>query len=449
VTSPPARATPSAQDGTRRATVAPLFLAGFTTAFGAHSVAAVAGASAGDRAAGLLDLAALLAVYDLAEVLLKPFFGSLADRLGPKPVIVGGLVAFAAVSLIGVLASSAVVLVVVRFGQGAAASAFSPASSAAVARLTDRRRMTGAFGRYGSWKGLGYALGPIVGAAVVALAGWAALSMVLAGLAVVAAVWVVVRVPPLPPVPRQRAGFADLVRQSTSGSFLRPTLLLAATAGTVAAAVGFLPALGSGLGLTGVATTAAATVLAVASSLSQPFVGRLVDDGRLRGDVGIGLGAILIVGGLLTVALLPAVATLYVAAASTGLGVGLITPTAFARLAASAPHDRIGRTMGAAEVGRELGDAGAPALVGLVAVGGGLPAGLGVLALVVGLLGSVAVISDRLGRVGSHRPAAAAPARVPVPEGSPPSIGASVNAGTPRAAGRGRPDGGGEGSTDG
>jgi MFS family permease len=393
----PAGSGHSTQASKGRGHVAPLFLAGFTTAFGAHSVAAVAGASAADNAGGLLGLAALLAVYDLAEVLLKPAFGALADRVGPKPVIVGGLAAFAAVSLIGVFASSAVGLIIVRFGQGAAASAFSPASSAAVARLTERSRMTGAFGRYGSWKGLGYALGPIVGAAVVSVAGWPALGVVLAAVAMLAASWVVLQVPALPPIPRRRSGLADLLRQSTSGAFLRPTLLLAATAGTVAAAVGFLPALGTGLGLTGVATTAAATVLAIASSLSQPFVGRLVDSGRVRGDIGIGLGAVLIVGGLLTVAALPAVATLYLAAVATGLGVGLITPTAFATLAASAPEDRIGRTMGAAEVGRELGDAGAPALVGVVAVAVavGLPAGLGVLAVVVGLIGSTVVLSDR------------------------------------------------------
>jgi hypothetical protein len=45
-------------------------------------------------------------------------------------------------------------------------------------------------------------------------------------------------------------------------------------------------------------------------------------------------------------------------------GVDVVTPTGFTRLAASAPADRLGRTMGAGVVGCELGDAGGPILVG-------------------------------------------------------------------------------------
>lgn len=383
----------------RRTPTAPLFLAGFTTAFGAHSVAAAAGTAA-SNGVGLFGLAALLAVYDLAEVLLKPVFGSLADRIGPKPVIVGGLLAFAVASLGGVFAGAGVGLIVVRFGQGASASAFSPASSAAVARFADRRSLTRAFGRYGSWKGLGYAFGPILGAVLVSVTGWAGLALVLAGLALLSAVWVAIAVPSLPPLPRRRSGPADLVRRCTSRPFLVPTSVLAAAAGTVAAAVGFLPAVATHAGLSAAASATVASVLAVASSLTQPTVGRLIDSGRLRRDVGIGLGSALIAAGLLVAALAPSAATLYLAGAATGLGVALITPTAFGMLAASVPPERVGGTMGAAEVVRELGDAGAPALVGVVAVVAGLPAGLVVLAAVVGAMGGVAATSAGAQRRG-------------------------------------------------
>ena len=49
-----------------------------------------------------------------------------------------------------------------------------------------------------------------------------------------------------------------------------------------------------------------------------------------------------------------------------GVGVGL-PPIGFAYLAATASEERLGQTMGAAEVGRELGDAGGPLLVGALA----------------------------------------------------------------------------------
>jgi DHA1 family tetracycline resistance protein-like MFS transporter len=45
----------------------------------------------------------------------------------------------------------------------------------------------------------------------------------------------------------------------------------------------------------------------------------------------------------------------------------LVTPIGFAHLAATTPAERLGQTMGSAEIGRELGDAGGPLLVGALA----------------------------------------------------------------------------------
>ena len=118
-----------------RTPAAPLYAAGFVTAFGAHSIAAGMGAQSGNIGLTLLNLGILLAVYDISEVFLKPVFGALSDRIGAKPVIVGGLIGFAALSLIGLWAADPLLLGLARLGQGAAASAFSPASSAIVARL--------------------------------------------------------------------------------------------------------------------------------------------------------------------------------------------------------------------------------------------------------------------------------------------------------------------------
>nr|BFF26431.1 hypothetical protein GCM10025732_43960 [Glycomyces mayteni] len=107
-------------------TMGPLYLAGFTTAFGAHGVASVLGAESDDIGLTLLGLGAVLALYDVAEVVLKPVFGVLSDRVGAKPVIVGGLAAFVLASLTALIDPTPLVFAIARLGQGAAAAAFSP-----------------------------------------------------------------------------------------------------------------------------------------------------------------------------------------------------------------------------------------------------------------------------------------------------------------------------------
>ncbi|MBD1544251.1 MFS transporter [Arthrobacter sp. IA7] len=370
-----------------RTPAAPLYAAGFVTAFGAHSIAAGMGAQSGNIGLTLLNLGILLAVYDISEVFLKPVFGALSDRIGAKPVIVGGLIGFAALSLIGLWAADPLLLGLARLGQGAAASAFSPASSAMVARLSAGKNAGTVFGRYGSWKSLGYVIGPLLGAGLIAAGGFALLFVALSALAAATAVWVLLSVPHLPPLPRKRYTVLDLARQVAERGFLVPTLVLAASMAAMGAAIGFLPALAVQHGLDPVAGTAAVSVLAVASLLVQPRIGSMRDLHRIGAAGGMRTGLLLTAAGVALVAAAPGPATIFIAAAVIGAGVGAATPLGFAHLADSTPKDRMGRTMGSAELGRELGDAGGPLLVGAVATAASLPLGLGLLALLVAAAG--------------------------------------------------------------
>jgi MFS family permease len=378
-----------------RPRLAPLYLAGFTTAFGAHGIAAALGAETDDIGWTLLAFGFTLALYDLAEVLLKPLFGALSDRVGVRPVIVGGLLAFAAFSVLGALAPGMVGLVIARFGQGAAASAFSPASSAAVARLTDESSRGRYFGRYGSWKSLGYALGPLIGAVLVVWGGMPALFWALAVLGVAAAGWVLVAVPAVPVLPRKRVTLVDLGRELVAPGFLVPTLVLAATTGALAVAVGFLPLLGRQTGLDTIGSMAIVTVLAIVSSIIQPLVGSAHDRGRISVRLGTVGGLLLIAVGIAVTALWPVPVVLVVTAALVGAGVGLATPLAFSHLAASTPPERMGRTMGSAELGRELGDAGGPLVAGAVATATVPGVGIGVVAALTAGAGMLALLGLR------------------------------------------------------
>src|SRR5262249_45494277 len=145
--------------------VVPVYSAGFVTAFGAHAVAANLGRYALGHHGSLWELGVLLGIYDGAEVALKPVFGALADRTGAKPVMVGGLVLFAAASAAFVIGGDPHLLAAARLAQGTGAAAFSPAAAATVAALGGQKRSGRLFGGYGSAKGIGYLLRPIAGGA--------------------------------------------------------------------------------------------------------------------------------------------------------------------------------------------------------------------------------------------------------------------------------------------
>ncbi|WP_369265658.1 MFS transporter [Streptomyces sp. R35] len=358
----------------------PLYAAGFTTAFGAHGIAANLGGRSEDRVTSLLVLGGLLALYDGAEVLLKPVFGTLADRIGARPVLLGGLVAFAAASALYVMVDRPGLLWAARLGQGAAASAFSPAASALVARLNPAAGHGRAYGSYGFYKSIGYTLGPLLGGVLVWAGGLRLLFGVLTVLGAVVAVWALLSVPRVPPLPRARQTVLDLARRLADPAFLTPTAALAGATAALSVGVGFLPVSGAAAGLGTVATGAAVSVLAACAAVVQPRAGRALDAGRLTARAGIGAGLMTAAAGLVC-AMLPGLAGVLLAAALIGVGTGLITPLGFAALAGGTPPERLGQTMGAAELGRELGDAGGPLLVAVVATVGTLAYGFGVLAV--------------------------------------------------------------------
>ena len=115
---------------------------------------------------------------------------------------------------------------------------------------------------------------------------------------------------------------------------------------------------------------------------SQP--GRALDQGRLSTTLGLGVGLALTALGLVA-ATIPRLAGILLAALVIGVGTGLITPLAFATLAEHTAPERLGQTMGAAEFGRELGDAGGPLLVGAVATTATLTAGYTTLAVMIAI----------------------------------------------------------------
>src|SRR5262249_55721797 len=245
-----------------------------------HAVAANLGRYALGHHGSLWELGLLLGIYDSAELVLKPVFGALTDRAGAKPVMIGGLVLFAAASAAFVIGGDPHLLAAARLAQGPGAAAFSPAAAATVAALGGQKRSGRLFGGYGGAKGIGYLLGPIAGGALVVAGGYPALFATLAVIAIVTTAAVAALVPGARPVPRTSAKAPGLGRRLTSAAFLQP-LLLAAAPAAVWSGVGFLPVLAGQHHLGPVAAGALVSLLAAAAAVLQPVAGGRIDDGRL------------------------------------------------------------------------------------------------------------------------------------------------------------------------
>jgi MFS family permease len=207
----------------------------------------------------------------------------------------GGLAVFAAASAAFVAGGDPHLLGAARFVQGAAAAAFSPAASAAVAAFGGKKRTGRLFGGYGGAKGAGYLLGPVAGGALVAAGGYPLLFGVLAAVALIAAAAVAALVPRVAVGARQRSGVADLARHLSGADFLRPVLLLAAATAALSAGVGFLPVLGARDQLGPLATGALVSLLAAVAAVLQPWAGRRLDAGRL-GPLGTTERSLAVVG---------------------------------------------------------------------------------------------------------------------------------------------------------
>ena len=374
-----------------RREVVPVYAAGFVTAFGAHAVAANLGRYTLAHHGSLWELGLVLGIYDGAEVVLKPVFGALADRTGAKPVMAGGLVLFAAASAAFVIGGDPHLLAAARLAQGTGAAAFSPAAAATVAALGGQKRSGRLFGGYGGAKGIGYLLGPIAGGALVAVGGYPALFGTMAVIAILTAAAIAALVPRARPVPRTSAEAPGLGLRLTSAAFLQPVLLLAAATAALSAGVGFLPVLAGQHHLGPLAAGALVSLLAAAAAVLQPLAGRRIDDGRLPPAAAAAALAACAGGFLLALAGLPG---LIAGAILIGAGVATATPAGFARLAAATPPGQLGRTMGTAEAGRELGDAGGPVLVGAFGLVS-LTAGLGALAAALLLCAALAAPRNR------------------------------------------------------
>lgn len=301
----------------------------------------------------------LVTVYLVAMLIGQPLAGRLTDRLGARRTVTGALVGFAACSVVAAAAPSFTVLVLARAGQAAFASALVPAVQALLRAVTPPQQRGRSFGIFGSVMGVGAAAGPVVGGALVQLAGWPAIF--LANLPVVAVAVVASRTaageaprregPVAPPAP---AG--DLPAGLLNGVFVTSFAVQAlSTLGQYALLLltpMILDARGWSAGGTGLVLSA----LTVGMIVTGPPGGRLGDrrGRRLPAAAGLALAA-----GAVTVAaaagpgIRPAVLVLVLAVF--GVGLGFATASFTTAGIESVPEHRTGSAGGVLATSRYVG----------------------------------------------------------------------------------------------
>jgi DHA1 family multidrug resistance protein-like MFS transporter len=108
-------------------------------------------------------LGLLASVYAAMQLVCAPFWGTLSDRIGRKPVLLIGVLGYAIAMFIFGLSTRFWMLFVARTFSGVLSSATMPTAMAYLSDNLPEKQRGGAMGQLGAAVGLGVVLGPLLG----------------------------------------------------------------------------------------------------------------------------------------------------------------------------------------------------------------------------------------------------------------------------------------------
>jgi EmrB/QacA subfamily drug resistance transporter len=98
--------------------------------------------------------------------------GSLADIFGRKRIYIIGLIVFGATSVLCGLATSPLMLIIMRILQGASGALMVPGALAIINTNFDAANRSVAIGRWAAWSGISTIIGPLVGGYLIDASSW-------------------------------------------------------------------------------------------------------------------------------------------------------------------------------------------------------------------------------------------------------------------------------------
>jgi len=150
-----------------------------------------------DLGVGADSMSAVVTVSSLAFAAPLVLVGRIADRVGARPLLLGGIVGFAVASTICAVTQTFPLLIAGRALQGVASACCFATSLAVVDAVFDDDRLPIAIGVWGAIGGIGGAAGPLVASVVGELWSWRVFFAVNVGLLGIAFVMLAVLVPRL------------------------------------------------------------------------------------------------------------------------------------------------------------------------------------------------------------------------------------------------------------
>jgi MFS family permease len=318
----------------------------------------------------------LLTVFALASAVGHPVAGYLADRLGPRRVLVAGLVITGLSALVAALATAFAPLVGLRIVQALGTGTAFPAGIALLRRLdtahpSDRPLPPAWLGAVTMVSNLGAALGPMLGGLLLVTLGWRALFLANLPIVLAATFLLLHHFPADRAGMRGEAGGATCRRAVLDGPLLSVSVRFAVACTVFFAAFFALPLwLLQSSRLGAVATGAVMAPMVIASALIMPMATRTVARSGAAATSLAGAGGLCLGTGLLvtvtahTSMVVPLAAMVALGAAHAFTNLGLQ-----AELTAAASPTRLATAAGLFQAARFVGAAAATGLLAITVAG--------------------------------------------------------------------------------